>query len=63
MVDLIADGKLSYRLNDLTQTLHKKVTNQKISTLKSTVAAGEHYIQDTETLILRTQMMKDYNCA
>ena len=57
--ELIRGGKIPYKIDQFTQLLHRKVYNQKQATLRQTQASGEHYLNDTRTFLLRTNMAKD----
>lgn len=59
LFELIKDGRLSYRIDQFTQLLHKKVPDQKQKTLKHAQASGEHYLNDTRTFLLRINMIKN----
>ena len=59
LFELIKDRRLSYRIDQFTQLLHKKVPDQKQKTLMHAKASGQHYLNDTKTFLLRINMIKN----
>ena len=59
LVNLIKQGKIPYKIDGFNKTIHKQVKNQKLASLKQVEIAGEHYLNDTETDLLRALLAKD----